>query len=176
MKNLLALIIFGSSMAVAIPQAVAKQESAAVVKKSVKKTSAKSAKKLKTNKVAAAGGAATAVVVTSKVSEADLVGALGTDYACELGNKLTIYTKQGDDQAISLRWKNDVHRLTRIGTSSGAQRFENEQQGLVWLGIPSKGMLLNSKKGQQLANECKNSEQIAQESSRSLSNAAVASR
>lgn len=177
MKNLLALIIFGTSMAVVIPQAVAKQESATVVKKSVKKTSTKSAKKTKASKVApVAGAAALATVASPKASEADLIGALGTDYACELGNKLTIYTKQGDDQAISLRWKNDVHRLTRIGTSSGAQRFENTQQGLVWLGIPAKGMLLNSKKGQQLANECKNSEQIAHESNRSLSNAAVAAR
>lgn len=179
MKNLLALIIFGTSMAVALPQAVAKQESAAVAKKAPKKAAAKRAKPVKSAKAAAAGGAALATAAAgaaSKVSEADLAGAVGTDYACELGNKLTIYTKQDDDQAISLRWKNDLHRLTRIGTSSGAQRFENEQQGLVWLGIPSKGMLLNSKKGQQLANECKNSQQVAQESNRSLSDAAVAAR
>src|SRR5690606_30738053 len=95
----------------------------------------KSAKHGKNSKTAAAaaGGATLAAAGTAKLSEADLAGAVGTDYACELGNKLTIYTKQGDDQAISLRWKNDLHRLTRIGTSSGAQRFENTQQGLVWL-------------------------------------------
>ena len=32
--------------------------------------------------------------------------------------------------------------------------------GLVWIGIPAKGLLLDSKKGQQLANECKNAEQM----------------
>jgi hypothetical protein len=31
--------------------------------------------------------------------------------------------------------------------------------GLIWIGIPAKGMLLDSKQNRQLANECKDAEQ-----------------
>ena len=49
--------------------------------------------------------------------------------------------------------------MTRVGTSTGASRFENTTFGLVWIGIPAKSMLLDSKANRQLANECKNAEQ-----------------
>lgn len=91
--------------------------------------------------------------------EPDTSNAASTDFNCELGNKLTIYQDNNDDQHIGLRWKQRVHRLTRVNTSTGANRFENQQLGLVWIGIPAKGILLDSKKGLQLANECKNAGQ-----------------
>jgi hypothetical protein len=83
-----------------------------------------------------------------------------TEYDCELGNKITIYTNAGDDAHIALRWKKRLHRLTRVGTTTGANRFENKLYGLVWIGIPAKGMLLDSKQNRQLANECKSPEQL----------------
>lgn len=83
-----------------------------------------------------------------------------TDFDCELGNKITIYANASDDDHIALRWKKRLHRLTRVGTSTGAQRFENKLYGLVWIGIPSKAMLLDSKQNRQLANECRNAEQL----------------
>jgi hypothetical protein len=91
--------------------------------------------------------------------EPDITDTMVTDYACELNNKITIYTNEKDDGHIALRWKNRVHRLDRIGTTTGALRFENPKFGLIWIGIPSKGMLLDSKLNRQLANECKNAEQ-----------------
>jgi hypothetical protein len=48
-----------------------------------------------------------------------------------------------------------VYKLSRVATTTGAQRFENEKSGLVWIDIPAKGMLLDSHHGHQLANECK---------------------
>lgn len=82
-----------------------------------------------------------------------------TEYSCELGNKVTIYQNDGDDSHIALRWKARIHRLASVGTTTGAKRFENKNFGLIWIGIPSKGMLLDSKLNRQLANECKNAEQ-----------------
>jgi len=67
--------------------------------------------------------------------EPDIGGTKSADFSCEMGNK-----------------------LTRVSTTTGANRFENRKTGLVWIGIPAKGILLDSKKGQQLANECKNSD------------------
>ncbi len=77
------------------------------------------------------------------------------EYKCEMNDTLTIYTNADDNQHIAMRWKNRLYRLRRIETSTGANRFENKKTGLVWIGIPTKGMLLDSRHGQQLANECK---------------------
>ena len=91
--------------------------------------------------------------------EPDITDTTTTEYHCELGNKITIYTNVKDTDHIALRWKNRLHRLDRVGTTTGALRFENTKFGLIWIGIPSKGILLDSKLNRQLANECKNAEQ-----------------
>jgi hypothetical protein len=91
--------------------------------------------------------------------EPDLTDTVVNEYACELNNKVTIYTNEKDGGHIALRWKNRLHRLERVGTTTGALRFENTRFGLIWIGIPSKGILLDSKLNRQLANECKNAEQ-----------------
>jgi len=93
--------------------------------------------------------------------EPDVKGMQATAFNCELGNKLTIYSDTADDQQIALQWNKRTHRMQRVSTTTGAQRFENTKNGLVWIGIPAKGMLLDSKQGRQLANECKNPEQLA---------------
>ncbi|MDP3669424.1 MAG: hypothetical protein Q8R69_07025 [Telluria sp.] len=93
-------------------------------------------------------------------TEPDITDTTVTEYSCELGNKITTYHNDKDDSHIALRWKKRLHRLTRIGTTTGARRFENALFGLVWIGIPAKGMLLDSKLNRQLANECKSPEQI----------------
>ena len=98
-------------------------------------------------------------VAAADEPEPDITDTVVTDYACELNNKITIYTNAQDDGHIALRWKNRLHRLDRIGTTTGALRFENPKFGLIWIGIPSKGILLDSKLNRQLANECKNAEQ-----------------
>jgi membrane-bound inhibitor of C-type lysozyme len=91
--------------------------------------------------------------------EPDITDTQTTEYRCELGNKITIYTNDKDTDHIALRWKNRVHRMNRVGTTTGAMRFENPVFGIIWIGIPSKGILLDSKLNRQLANECKNAEQ-----------------
>jgi membrane-bound inhibitor of C-type lysozyme len=91
--------------------------------------------------------------------DADITDTTATDYSCELGNKVTIYHNDNDDSHIAIRWKNRIHRLEKVGTTTGARRFENPTFGLIWIGIPAKGMLLDSKLNRQLANECKNADQ-----------------
>jgi hypothetical protein len=93
--------------------------------------------------------------------EPDVSGLQPVAYHCELGNKVTIYQYPGNEQEIALQWNKRVHHMTRVGTTTGANRFENLKKGLVWIGIPAKSILLDSKKGQQLANECKSPEQMA---------------
>jgi hypothetical protein len=93
------------------------------------------------------------------ISEANIQSSSATIFNCELGNKITTYTNPDDNKHLAIRWKNKLHRLHRVATTTGANRFENTKYGLVWIDIPAKAMLLDSNKGQQLANECRDPEQ-----------------
>ncbi|MDB5762395.1 MAG: hypothetical protein JWQ21_1390 [Herminiimonas sp.] len=154
-KYLLAVLFSGFGMTIAMPQASA-QTASETPKKAVKKP----AKKSHSKKKPAASQKPSPATDDDDDGEADITGASSTDFKCELGNKLTIYQNANDDKHIALRWNKQLHRMTRVNTTTGANRFENRKYGLVWIGIPAKGMLLDSKKGQQLANECKNPEQM----------------
>ncbi|MCS0581820.1 hypothetical protein NX784_09470 [Massilia pinisoli] len=82
-----------------------------------------------------------------------------TEFSCELNNKVSVYRNLMDDSYIILRWQNHLRRMEKVGTTTGARRYESAKTGLVWIGIPSKGILLDSKQNRQLANECKDAEQ-----------------
>ncbi|TWI66372.1 hypothetical protein IP91_02185 [Pseudoduganella lurida] len=127
----------------------------AAAKKTAAKPKAVSAK----SKKAAAAAAAAAKEPDPEADEPDVAEATVDEFSCEMGNKVTIYRNAGDEGHIALRWKTRLHRLTQVATTTGAQRFENRLYGLIWIGIPSKGLLLDSKLNRQLANECRNAEQ-----------------
>jgi hypothetical protein len=149
-RYLSALLLLGACMTFAAPGASAQQATDNKPKKAAKKPAKKAVKKKTEAKKAA---------VNEDDAEPDIAGSKSVEYHCELGNKLTIYENAADEKHIGLRWKTRLSRLTRVETTTGANRFENRSQGLVWIGIPAKGMLLDAKKGQQLANECKSPEQ-----------------
>ncbi len=162
-KHLLAagtfvLAAFGLCAAPASAATEKNHPKAADVLKSKAKTKSSKAKKAAAGVAAGAAAAGAAAAVIDE-PEPDITDTKVTDYACELGNKITIYTNEKDDSNIALRWKKRLHRLARVGTTTGALRFENKNYGLVWIGIPSKGILLDSKLNRQLANECKNADQ-----------------
>jgi hypothetical protein len=77
------------------------------------------------------------------------------ELVCDSGKRVSVWGNQQTDPAIDLRWGGQVYRLLRIATSTGAHRFEDGNSGLVWISIPSKGMLLDAKRGEPVANECK---------------------
>lgn len=152
----------GAACALALaPAAQAATENGKAKAQATKKSAAK-AKPAKAS--AKADGKAKAKAATAapdpEADEPEVTGSTVVEYDCELGNKVTLYQNAGDESHVALRWKTRLHRLTRVATTTGAQRFENKHYGLIWIGIPSKGMLLDSKKSRQLANECRNTEQL----------------
>ncbi|WP_246541421.1 MliC family protein [Collimonas antrihumi] len=141
------LVLLCASLAVVAPQVQAQTTTKKTTKKAAKKPAAK---------------AAPAEVDDGEdEGTPDVKTSVSIDYKCELGNSLTIYTNAEDDKHIALRWGKALHRLSRVPTTTGANRFENRKYGLLWIGIPSKGILLDSKTGHQLANECKSAAQEA---------------
>ena len=146
LKALILLVAGAATATCAILPVTAQAETSAT--HAVKKASAKKASTKKE-----------AETTSEDEKEPDIAGLQPIDFYCELGNTLTIYRNANDDQQIAIRWNKHLHQLLRVTTTTGASRFENAKKGLVWIGIPAKGMLLDSKKGQQLANECKSPEQ-----------------
>jgi hypothetical protein len=156
MKTISAIVLLVTGVALGMP-AIAETAAPAQTTKKEKAPAKKTAGKKAAAAAGAAGAAGAAAADDDK--EPEIAGLTPTAYDCELGNKLTIYQMADQDQ-IALRWNKKLHHMTRVTTTTGAHRFENTKQGLVWIGIPAKGMLLDSKKGLQLANECKNLEQM----------------
>lgn len=165
MKKYLTALTFASALcAIGMPSAFA--ETGAPAATTTKKQPAK--KKAAHPKAAAvAAKPAEKMALSSDAdddeNEPEIGGTKSADFHCEMGNKLTIYKNDDDDKHIAIRWNKRINRLTRVTTTTGANRFENRKVGLVWIGIPAKGILLDSKKGQQLANECKNAESTTAE-------------
>jgi hypothetical protein len=149
----------------AAPEKQAKAEAALKAKPKAKaKKPARAAAAAAAGAGAAAAGAGAASVRAYDAvqdDEPDITDTIVTEYQCELNNKVTIYTNESAPDHIALRWKTRVHRLSRVGTTTGAKRFENQYWGLIWIGIPAKGILLDSRLNRQLANECKTAEQSA---------------
>lgn len=147
MKHILSIILIAGTSIALSPAYAQDAAPAPAAKKVVKKKIAKQATAPK--------------VVDEEEKEPEVAGTTVVDYQCELGNKLTIFTNADDDRHVALKWGKRVHRMDRVDTTTGANRFENHHYGLVWIGIPAKGILLDSKSGHQLANDCKTAEQLA---------------
>ncbi|GAA4410590.1 MliC family protein [Quisquiliibacterium transsilvanicum] len=76
-------------------------------------------------------------------------------YECELNRRVQVRTVSADLQFATLNWDRKDYTLRAVSTKTGALRYEDNASGLVWLVIVGKSMLLDTKNGKQLANECK---------------------
>jgi hypothetical protein len=161
MKNTLSAILMASIGLALSPAYAQDAASASTTAPAASSASASTPATKKVSQKKVVKKAAAPVVVDEDEAEPDTGGTTVVDYQCELGNKITIFTNNDDDKHIALKWGKRLHRLSRVDTTTGANRFENRHYGLVWIGIPAKGMLLDSKNGHQLANDCKNAEQLA---------------
>jgi hypothetical protein len=66
------------------------------------------------------------------------------DYKCELGNSSPCTATQTIHNISQCAGKTPV-RMSRVETT-GAHRFENTKAGFIWIGIPAKGLLLDSQR------------------------------
>lgn len=76
-------------------------------------------------------------------------------YRCELNARVDIKTDSRDANRIDVGWKGQRYSLVRHDSYSGLPRFEDKSSQLVWVVLPWKGLLLDGRSGQPLANECK---------------------
>ena len=96
------------------------------------------------------------------LSAASSAPAAGRNYQPETGlyrceEKQTVAVKRviDDGKKIVINWKAKDYDLALIPTVSGAVRYEDKVAGFAWIYVVGKAFLLDSKRGNRIANECK---------------------
>lgn len=80
---------------------------------------------------------------------------------CEFGEKIRLSAVDGKPGHFLLEHRKARYTLVPEVTTTGAVRLEDHRAGIVWLQIPAKSMLMNSKIGQRMADHCLLAEQRA---------------
>jgi hypothetical protein len=78
---------------------------------------------------------------------------------CELGNSVTVTPDPQQPSRFVVQMKKYTYLMTPVETTTGAVRLEDAQAGAMWLQLPNKSMLMNSKLGQRMADECQSDHQ-----------------
>lgn len=84
-----------------------------------------------------------------------LAHASTADLMCERAQPVFVGGDVVSDNVIELVWRGRSYRMQRVGTTTGAQRFEDPVSRLIWISIPSKSMLLDGGKGEPIVSDCK---------------------
>jgi hypothetical protein len=111
-----------------------------------------------------AKGMALATETVQRISEAQLQIADRVhtgDAACEFDQVVSLVRIQGQPGHFKLTFKKASYTVVPEETTTGALRLEDKKAGIVWLQIPSKSMLMNSKLGQRMVDNCLHPEQRA---------------
>jgi hypothetical protein len=80
---------------------------------------------------------------------------------CELGNVVFITPDPQNRGFFMLQMGKNRFHVSPVSTTTGAIRLEDAQAGAMWLQLSNKSMLMNSKLGQRMADECQSPAQVA---------------
>jgi hypothetical protein len=78
---------------------------------------------------------------------------------CELGNFVSVTPDPQQPSRFVVQMKKNTYLMSPVETTTGAVRLEDTQAGAMWLQLPHKSMLMNSKLGQRMADECQSERQ-----------------
>jgi hypothetical protein len=114
-------------------------------KNKISQKSSKSKKKAKSSKKAAA--------LPTKAGEIE-EKITNIEYKCDDNQKFNLLGKLESDNNITVGFAGTKVILTRVTTDTGANRFTNEDKGFDLVNMPNKSMLMNTKSGRRLADNC----------------------
>jgi hypothetical protein len=102
-------------------------------------------------KAAAATGAAAAALTPDQLAVAGRVHTGAAD--CEFSQSVQV-EKAGQDGWFNVSHKGKRYLMAPENTTTGAVRLEDKKTGVMWLQIANKSMLMNSKAGQRMVDNC----------------------
>lgn len=79
------------------------------------------------------------------------------DYRCSDGLRIQVEreTSEQVNKRIHIGWNGNRYSLARDRSYSGLPRFEDAANGLVWIDLPWKSLLLDARTQKPLADECR---------------------
>jgi hypothetical protein len=80
---------------------------------------------------------------------------------CELGQVVDVSPEPQSSTAFVVQLGRYTYHMQPVVSSTGAIRLEDAQAGAMWLQLSNKSMLMNSKLGQRMADECQSPAQMA---------------
>ena len=80
---------------------------------------------------------------------------------CELGNAVHVTPDTQNADHFHVQMHKHVFHMRPVVSATGAIRLEDTQAGAMWLQLSNKSMLMNSKLGQRMADECQSPDQMA---------------
>ncbi len=105
---------------------------------------------------------ATETAETINQNQLDIAARVLTGKAdCEFDQSVDVQPIEGRPGFFKVGYRNASYTMTPEETTTGAVRLEDKRAGVMWLQIPSKSMLMNSKIGQRMVDACMHSEQRA---------------
>lgn len=123
-------------------------------------TKAKTAHAKSAAKGAAKPAAPTEAAQPVSQNQLDIAGRVLTGTAqCEFNQHVNLQPIDGEPGHFKLAFKNVNYDMVPEETTTGAVRLEDKKAGVVWVQIPAKSMLLNSKIGQRMVDGCTQVEQ-----------------
>ena len=81
--------------------------------------------------------------------------------ACELGAHVTVTPDAAHTGGFVVQLGAHTFQMTPVVSSTGAVRLEDTKRGAMWLQLGNKSMLMNTKLGQRMADECQSPAQLA---------------
>ena len=129
-------------------------------KSNVQRTAAKPSMAYEGNAPRATGAAAAYQAVSpEQLAAADhvLVGQM----ECEFGQQVSLEAIADRPAHFRLAFKGNFYTVVPEPTTTGAVRLEDKRAGVVWLQIPAKSMMMNSRIGQRMVDDCKHPTQVA---------------
>lgn len=75
-------------------------------------------------------------------------------YQCEFGLKVDVVRQGQPAGNLQIAWQGKQYQLARDTSFSGLPRYEDSSNGLVWIDLPWKSVLLDGRTKKPLANEC----------------------
>lgn len=101
-------------------------------------------------------GSAPAFAAKSDSQKRQLEFELGSgSYQCEFGQRIEVQRGKREQGSMQINWQGKRYNLARDPSESGLPRYEDRHNGLVWIDLPWKGVLLDGRTNKPLANECK---------------------